>query len=47
MCTLQGYGSDMKIICNARANKAHFHKKDFSPNLVLKVRVYGTGKWPT
>ena len=28
------------------ANKTHFHKKGFSPGLVLKVRVFGTRKWP-
>ena len=47
MCALQGYGSDMKIICNSHANKADFHKKGFALSLVLKVRVFGIGKWPT
>ena len=29
-----------------RANKTHFHKKGFALGLVLRVRVYGTRKWP-
>ena len=27
-------------------NKTRFHKKGFTLNLVLKVRVFGTRKWP-
>ena len=28
------------------ANKTHFHKKGFALGLVLRVRVFGTRKWP-
>ena len=28
------------------ANKTHFHKKGIALSLVLKVRVFGTRKWP-
>ena len=28
------------------ANKTHFHNKGFALSLVLKVRVFGTRKWP-
>ena len=28
------------------ANKTHFHKKGFALGLVLRVRVFGTLKWP-
>ena len=27
-------------------NKTHFHKKGCAPSLNLKVRVFGTRKWP-
>ena len=37
---------DMEIIFHSHANKTHFHKKDCAPNLILKVRVFGTRKWP-
>ena len=36
----------MKIIFHSRANKTHFHKKDCAPSLILKVRVFGTRKYP-
>ena len=36
----------MKMIFNYDANKIHFHNKGFALNLVLKVRFFGTGKWP-
>ena len=36
----------MEIIFHSHANKTHFHKKDFAPSLILKVRVIGTQKWP-
>ena len=36
----------MKMIFNTHANKTHFHKKGFAFRLVLKVRVFGTRKWP-
>ena len=28
------------------ANKTHFHKKGWALGLILKVRVFGTRKWP-
>ena len=37
---------DMKIIFHSHANKTHFHKKGCAPSLILKVRVFGTRKWP-
>ena len=37
---------DMEIIFHSRANKTHFHKKGCAPSLILKVRVFGTRKWP-
>ena len=37
---------DMEIIFHSHANKTLFHKKGCAPSLVLKVRVFGTRKWP-
>jgi len=37
---------DIKMIFSSHANRAHFHKKDFTLGVVLKVRVFGTRKWP-
>ena len=37
----------MEIIFHSHANKTHFHKKGCAPSLILKVRVFGTWKWPT
>ena len=37
---------DMKMIFNYDANKTHFHNKDFAFSLVLKVKCFGTRKWP-
>ena len=37
---------DMKMIFHSHANKTHFHKKGSAPGLILKVRVFGTRKWP-
>ena len=37
---------DMKMIFNYYANKTHFHNKGFALSLVLKVRFFGTQKWP-
>ena len=37
---------DMEIIFHSHANKTHFHKKDCAPSLILKLRVFGTRKWP-
>ena len=37
---------DMEIIFHSHAHKTHFHKKGCVPSLILKVRVFGTRKWP-
>ena len=37
---------DMKMIFNYDAKKTHFHNKGFALTLVLKVRFFGTRKWP-
>ena len=37
---------DMEIIFHSHANKTHFHKKDCAPSLILKLRGFGTRKWP-
>ena len=37
---------DMEINFHSHVNKTHFHKKGWAPSLVLKVRVFGTRKWP-
>ena len=37
---------DTEISFHSRANKTHFHKKGCAPSLILKVRVFGTRKWP-
>ena len=37
---------DMKMIFNYYANKTHFHNKGFALSLGLKVRFFGTRKWP-
>ena len=36
----------MEIIFHSHANKTHFHKKGCAPSLILKLRVFGTRKWP-
>ena len=36
----------MEIIFHSHANKTFFHKKGRAPSLILKVRVFGTLKWP-
>ena len=36
----------MKIVFYSDANEAQYHKKGFTLSLVLKVRVFGTRKWP-
>ena len=36
----------MKMIFNYDANKTHFHNKGFALGLVLRVRFFGTRKWP-
>ena len=37
---------DMEIIFHSHAKKTHSHKKGCAPTLILKVRVFGTRKWP-
>ena len=37
---------DMEIIFHSHANKTHFRKQGCAPSLSLKVRVFGTRKWP-
>ena len=37
---------DMKISFNHDANKTYFHNKGFALSRVLKVRFFGTRKWP-
>ena len=34
------------MIFNYDANKTHFHNTDFALSLVLKVKFFGTRKWP-
>ena len=36
----------MKIVFYSHAKKTNFHNKRFALSLVLKVRVFGTRKWP-
>ena len=36
----------MEIIFHSHAIKTHFHKKGCVLSLILKVRVFGTRKWP-
>ena len=37
---------DMQMSYHSHA-KTHFHKKGCALGLILKVRVFGTRKWPT
>ena len=37
---------DMQIIFHSHANKTHLLEKSCAPSLILKVRVFGTRKWP-
>jgi len=37
---------DMEISFHSHANKTHFRKKGCAPSTILKVRVFGTRKWP-
>ena len=36
----------MEFIFQSYATKTHFHKKGCAPSLILKVRVFGTRRWP-
>ena len=35
-----------RLSAQPHANKTHFHKKGCALGLILKVRVFGTRKWP-
>ena len=35
------------MIFHSHANKTHFHKKCCALGLILKIRDFGTRKWPT
>ena len=37
---------DMERIFHSHANTTHFHKKGCALGLILKVRLFGTRKWP-
>ena len=37
---------DMEMIFHSLTNKTQFHKKGCALGLILKVRVFGTRKWP-
>ena len=37
---------DMEMIFHFHANKTHFYKKGCALGLILKVRDFGTRKWP-
>ena len=36
---------DMEMTFHSYVNKTHFHKKGCALGLILKVKVFGTGKW--
>ena len=36
----------MEMSFHSHAIEAHFHKKGFALGLILKVRVFGTRRWP-
>ena len=38
---------DIEIMFHSQAKKTHFHKKSSASSLILKVRVFGTQKWPS
>ena len=37
---------DEEMIFHSHVNKIHIHKKCCTLGLILKVRVFGTRKWP-
>ena len=37
---------DIEMTLHSHSNKTHFHKKGCALGLILKVRVFGTRKWP-
>ena len=36
----------VEMIFHSHANRTYFHKEGCALDLILKVRVFGTGKWP-
>ena len=44
--TLKCSAFDMEVIFHSHAIKTHFHKNGCALGLILKVRVFGTRKWP-
>ena len=44
--TVQCSAFEMEMIFHSHANKTRFHKKG-ALGLTLKVRVFGTRRWPT
>ena len=43
---VKGSAFDMEMIFHSQANKTHFHKEVCALGLIVKVRVFGTQKWP-
>ena len=43
---LSAQAFDMEMSFHSHANKTHFHKKGCALDLILKVRVCGTRRWP-
>ena len=37
---------DEGILSHSHGNTTHFHKKGCAPSIILKVRIFGTQKWP-
>ena len=42
----KGSAFDMEMSFHSHASKIHFHNKGCALGLILKVRVFGTRKWP-
>ena len=37
---------DIEMIFHSHADKTNFHRKGYTLGLILKVRFFGTQKWP-
>ena len=37
---------DVEMIFHSHANETHFHEKGCALGLILKLRTFGTRKWP-
>ena len=37
---------DIEMIFHSHADKTNFHRKGYALGLILKVRIFGTQKWP-